>query len=108
IGSPLAWAQTLKGAAGMLLGRPGWRNDLRAGILLARSADNAARSYVQLYKYAAAILNGAIDPSVRDLDLAAESLEVARQSGDNAALAYALLNHAVAVLRTDPEGGGLD
>lgn len=108
IGSPLAWALTLKGAAEMFLGRPGWRDDLRAGIVLARSVDDGARSFVQLYKYAAAILNGAVHPSARDVALAAESLEVAQQSGDNAALAYALVNRAIALLYSDSESGGLE
>jgi tetratricopeptide (TPR) repeat protein len=108
IGSPLAWALTLKGAAEMFLGRPGWRDDLRAGIVLARSVDAAARSFVQLYKYAAAIQNGAVQPTERDLALAAESLEIAQQSQDNVAVAYALLNRAVAVLHADSEAGGLE
>lgn len=107
IGSPLAWAMTLKGAAEMFLGRPGWRDDLRAGIVLARSVDDGARSFVQLYKYAAAIQNGALHPTARDVALAAESFEVAQQSGDNAALAYALLNRAIALLHNDSESGGL-
>lgn len=108
IGSPLAWALTVKGAAGMFLGRKGWRDDLRAGIVLARSVDAAARSFVQLYKYAAAIQNGAIEPNDRDLSLAADSLEVAQQSGDNAALAYALLNRAMALLHNDCAAEGLE
>ena len=43
IGSPLAWAITLKGAAGMFLGRPGWRQDLEEGIAMARSFDPTTR-----------------------------------------------------------------
>lgn len=108
IGSPLAWALTLKGAAEMFLGRPGWREDLRAGIVLARSVDAGARSFVQLYKYAAAIQNGAVHPTARDVELAAESLEVAQQSGDNAALAYALFNRAVSLLHHNSEADGLE
>lgn len=108
IGSPLAWALTVKGAAGMFLGRKGWRDDLRAGIVLARSVDAAARSFVQLYKYVAAIQNRAVQPNERDLALAAESLEVAQQSGDNAALAYALLNRAIALLHNNFTADGLD
>jgi len=108
IGSPLAWALTLRGAAEMCLGRSGWREDLRAGIVLARTADDAARSFVQLYKYAAAIQNGAIQPTARDLALADESLEVARQSGDNVAVAYALINCAIALLHKDSEASGLE
>ncbi|MCV7125841.1 ATP-binding protein [Mycobacterium lacus] len=108
IGSPLAWALTVKGAAAMFLGRKGWRSDLKAGIVLARSVDAPARPFVQLYKYVAAIQNGAVLPNAHDLALAGESLEVARQSGDNVGLAYALLNRAIALLHNDPESGGLE
>ncbi|GAB2997146.1 adenylate/guanylate cyclase domain-containing protein [Mycobacterium bourgelatii] len=108
IGSPLAWALTVKGAAGMFLGRKGWRDDLRAGIVMARAVDAGARSYVQLYKYAAAIQNGAVQPTERDLALAAESLELAQRSGDDVALAYALLNRAMALLHNDFEAGGME
>src|SRR5258707_10846041 len=52
IGSPLAWAITLKGAAGMFLGRPGWRQDLEEGIAMARSFDPTTHPFAQLYKYA--------------------------------------------------------
>lgn len=108
IGSPLAWALTLKGAAAMFLGRPGWRDDLRAGIVLARSVDGAARFYMQLYKYTAAIQNGAVQPGPRDLALSTESLAAAEQSGDNTAVAYALLSHAIALLHNNSEAEGLE
>jgi class 3 adenylate cyclase len=103
IGSPLAWAITLKGAAGMFLGRPGWRGDLEEGIALARSVDAAAWPFVQLYKYAAAVENGAVLPDARDMAETAESLEVAQRSGNNTAVAYATLNRAIILLHNDFE-----
>jgi adenylate cyclase len=108
IGSPLAWALTVKGAAGMFLGRRGWRDDLEAGIALARSVDAAARPFVQLYKYAAALQNGAVAPNAHDLAQAAEAVEVAQQSGDNAALAYALLNRATTLIHSEGGSVGFD
>ena len=39
IGSPLAVAYTSRGMARYCLGRPGWRDDLRHGLAMARSAD---------------------------------------------------------------------
>jgi len=39
IGSPLAWAITLRGASAMFLGQPGWRADIERGIAMARSFD---------------------------------------------------------------------
>ena len=103
IGSPLAWAITLKGAAGMFLGRRGWRGDLEEGIALARSVDAAAWPFVQLYKYAAAVGNGAVLPGARDVAETAESLEVAQRSGNNTAVAYAMLNRAIILIHNDFE-----
>src|ERR1700730_6698397 len=39
IGSPLAVAFATRGIARYCLGRPGWRDDLRRGLAMARSAD---------------------------------------------------------------------
>ena len=39
IGSPLAFAYTSRAIARYCLGRPGWRDDLRHGVAMARSAD---------------------------------------------------------------------
>jgi adenylate cyclase len=110
IGSPLAWAITLKGAAGMFLGRQGWRADLEAGIAMAQSFDATTRPFAQLYKYAAAIENGAALPTADDLTQTAESLEIAQRSGDNTALAYSLVNRATALIHysSDSRAEGLE
>ena len=39
MGSPLALAFTMRASARYCLGRPGWRDDLRHGLAMARSAD---------------------------------------------------------------------
>jgi adenylate cyclase len=101
-GSPLALAIAAKGAAGMFLGRRGWREDLDEGVALARSVGGqTTRSYVQLYRYAAATQNGAVLPDAQDVTQAAETLEIAQWSGNNTAVAYALLNRAVTLIHTD-------
>ncbi|MCV7409903.1 adenylate/guanylate cyclase domain-containing protein [Mycobacterium florentinum] len=106
IGSPLAWAITLKGAAGMFLGRSGWRQDLEEGIAMARSFDPTTHPFAQLYKYAAAVQNGAVLPTAEDVAQTAESLNIAQRSGDNAALAYALVNRATALIHRNDESSG--
>jgi|HubBroStandDraft_3_1064219.scaffolds.fasta_scaffold00895_6 adenylate cyclase len=103
IGSPLANAMAVNGAAGMSLGRPGWRNDLEEGVVLARSVGAATRPFVQLYKYAAATQNGAVLPDAQDVAQAAETLEVAQRSANNTAVAYALLNRATTLIHADSE-----
>jgi adenylate cyclase len=104
IGSPLAWAIALKGAAGMFLGRQGWRDDLEAGIAMARLVDAAGRPFVQLYKYAAAFENGAVLLNAEDGPEAEITLEIAQQSGNDTAVAYALLHRGIALIHNDPAG----
>jgi adenylate cyclase len=104
IGSPLAWALTVKGAAGMSLGRRGWRDDLDEGVALAQSVGGkTTRSFVQLFRYAAATQNGAVLPDAQDVAQAAETLEIAHRSANNTAVAYALLNRATTLIHNDAE-----
>jgi adenylate cyclase len=103
IGSPLAWALTIKGTAGMFLGRRGWRYYLEEGITLARAVDAAAWPFVQLYKYQAAMQNGAVLPRAHDVAQAADSLEIAKRSGNNTAVAYALMNRATTLIHSPDE-----
>jgi len=101
IGSPLAFALTVKGAAGMFLGRGGWRDDMEAGIALVRAVDEGAAPFAHLYKYQAALQNGAVLPTAADVARASEDMELVEQSGNNTALAYALLNRATTLIHTD-------
>src|SRR5277367_4709206 len=50
-GSPLALALTSRGLAQYFLGRPGWRDDLRHGLAMARSADPMSYATVVAYVY---------------------------------------------------------
>jgi adenylate cyclase len=104
VGSPLAWALAIKGAAGMFLGRRGWRDHLDEGVALARSAGGkTTRSFVQLFRYAAATQNRAVLPDAQDVAQAAETLEIAHRSANNTAVAYALLNRATTLIHNDSE-----
>jgi adenylate cyclase len=104
VGSPLAWGIAVKGAAGMSLGRRGWRDDLDESVALARSVGGATtRPFVQLYRYAAATQNGAVLPDAQDVAQAAETLEIAQRSANNTAVAYALLNRATTLIHNDWE-----
>jgi len=104
VGSPLAWGIAVKGAAGMSLGRRGWRADLDESVALARSVGGATtRPFVQLYRYAAATQNGAVLPDAQDVAEAAETLEIAQRSANNTAVAYALLNRATTLIHNDSE-----
>ena len=50
-GCPLALALTARGMGRYFLGRPGWRDDLRHGLAMARSADPLSYATVVAYAY---------------------------------------------------------
>ena len=108
LASPLCWATTLRGASAMLMGRPGWRTDLERGIAMARSFNATTRILAQVYKLAGAIPNAAVVATAEDIALTSESLVIARQSGDNTAVAFSHMNRAMALLHSsegDPRAG---
>ena len=97
IGCPLALAFATRAHARYWLGRPGWRNDLRHGLAMARSADPMSYATVVSYVYLPGILNGVLrsdDRAVREIE---DALRNAERSGDDLALAFArvTLGHAL-------------
>ena len=61
-GSPLALALTSRAIARYCLNRPGWRDDLRHGLAMARSADPMSYATVVAYVYFAGIPTGVLRP----------------------------------------------
>ena len=91
-GSPLALALTTRATARYWLGRPGWRDDLRHGLAMARSADPMSYATVVTYVYFAGIPLGVLaadDSSVREIE---DALRIAERSGDDLAVAFARVN----------------
>jgi class 3 adenylate cyclase len=89
-GSPLAAALMMRAVARYNLGRPGWRDDVRHGLAMARSADPLSYARVVTYAYFAGIPYGVLRPddsAVRDIE---NALRIAERSGDD---------HAVTVVR---------
>lgn len=105
LGSPLAWATSLRGVSSMMLGQPGWRTDIKRGIEMARSFDAATRIVTQLYRFSGTVAHGAALPDSSDMSMTAESVEVATRSGDNAALAFSYLNRAMCLLHAHEDHG---
>src|SRR6185312_14050841 len=70
-GSPLALALTSRAMARYCLGRSGWRDDLRQGLAMARSADPMSYAAVVAYVYLVAILMSVLaadDRAVREIE----------------------------------------
>jgi class 3 adenylate cyclase len=88
-GSPLALAFTTRGLARYCLGRPGWPDDLRRGVAMARRADPLSYAMVVAYVYFPGIPLGALaahDPAVREIE---NALPIVERSGDDMALVFA-------------------
>jgi hypothetical protein len=102
VGSPLANAFTTRGIARYALGRPGWRDDLRHGLAMARSADPMSYTMV-VYGYSAAIPLGVLaadDSAVREIE---DALRIAERSGDDLALSNAQMSLGVALVHREAD-----
>jgi len=89
IGSPLAYAFTSRGVARCCLGRPGWRDDLRHALAMARSADPAAHAHVACWVYIAGIPYGVLSPDDRAVREIEDALKDAERCGDDFAVSQA-------------------
>ena len=88
-GSPLALAFTTRALARYCLGRPGWPDDLRRGVAMARSADPLSYAMVVAYVYFPGIpfsVLAAHDRAIREIE---DALPIVERSGDDMALVFA-------------------
>ena len=96
-GSPLALALTSRGTARYSLGRTGWREDLRHGLDMARSADPLTYAGVADLGYFPGISNGALaadDRAVREIE---DALGIAERAGNDMAPAFARMALGIAL-----------
>ena len=89
IGSPLAVALTTRATARYALGRPGWRDDLRHGLAMARGADPLSYARVVGYVYGPGICSGVLRPDDRAVREIEDALRMTEQSGDDHAVTLA-------------------
>ncbi|HXL59322.1 MAG TPA: AAA family ATPase, partial [Mycobacterium sp.] len=97
-GSPLALAFTTRAMARYCLGRPGWRDDQRHGLAMARSADPLSHAVVVTYVYFPGIPLGVVrsdDSVVREIE---DALRIAERSGDDLAVAVARITLGIALV----------
>ncbi|HEY7054193.1 MAG TPA: adenylate/guanylate cyclase domain-containing protein [Mycobacterium sp.] len=105
IGSPLALACTTRAIGRYCLGRPGWRDDVRHGLAMARSVDPFSYATVVAYVYFPGIPFGVLavdDAALREIE---DALRIAERSGDDMAVAFdrAILALALVHRHTDAE-----
>ena len=101
LGSPLALAQALRGAARFCLGIPGWRDDLDRAQETVQPFEVLTRQAVNFYSYMVAIPYGVLVPDVTALRRTAEVLSTAEHSGDDLAVFGAQIARGVALLYHD-------
>jgi hypothetical protein len=97
IGSPLAVAFAMRAVARWCLGRPGWREDQRLGLAMARSADPHSYAIVVTLVYSAPIPIGVLRPDDSVVSEIEDALRIAERSGDDLALALALITLGMAL-----------
>ena len=98
VGSPLALAYTSRAVARFCLGRRGWRDDLRHGLPMARSADPMSYATAVAFAYCAGIPFGVLRPddsAVREIESA---LRITERSGDDFALTVARMTLGLALV----------
>jgi hypothetical protein len=97
-GSPLALALTSRAMARYCLGRPGWREDLRHGLDMARTADPLTSAAVVALGYVSGIPNGALAADDRAVREVGDALRIAQRSGNDMALAFARMSLGVTLV----------
>jgi hypothetical protein len=98
-GSPLAVAYTSRAIARYCLGRPGWCDDLRDGLEMARSVDPLSYAAVVSLSYFGGIPNGVLRPDdsvVREIE---DALRIVERSGDDLALSNVRMALGMALLQ---------
>ncbi len=105
LGCPLAVAFATRGVARYSLGLPGWRDDQRYGLAMARRSDPFSQAGVTTYVYFPGILNGMLKLDDSAMDEIEDAVRVAERSGDDVALAFAWMTLGAALVHrhTDAE-----
>ena len=104
-GSPLATALLQRANMRYWLGRPGWRDELRQGQAMARSADPLTYAGVVGYAYCVAVPAGVLHPDDSAMREIEDALRIAERSSDDVAVAWTrvALGNALVHRPTDAE-----
>jgi hypothetical protein len=102
-GSPLATALLQRANMRFWLGHPGWRDDLRHGLAMARSADPLTYAGVAGYVYSVAVPVGVLNPddfALREVD---DALRIAERSSDDVAVAWTRMALGLALVHRNAD-----
>jgi hypothetical protein len=101
VGSPLALAFASRGMARYFLGRPGWPEDLRRGLPMARRADPASYAGVVSYVYLLGIPFGVLRPDDHALHEIEGALGIAERSSDDVVVGFIRATLGLALMHRD-------
>jgi hypothetical protein len=104
-GSPLALALMQRAVGRYFLGRPGWRDDVRHGLAMARTTDPLTYASVVGWIHFLGISCGVLSPDDRAVREIEDALRITERSSDDLALAWSRLALGVALVHrhTDAE-----
>jgi len=97
-GSPLALAITTRGIGRYCFGHPGWQDDLRHGIAMARRSDSLTYAGAVTYAYGVGVLAGVLRPNDSAMSEIEDALNTAERSADDFALAHAQVTLGAALV----------
>jgi adenylate cyclase len=100
-GSPLALATAMRGLARSCLGIAGWKDDFQQAVRMSRNFEAITRAAAMYYTHTIAIMNGVVVPDETTVREAAETLEIAEQSGEDVALGLARSNLGVVLVHRE-------
>jgi class 3 adenylate cyclase len=103
-GSPLAYAVTSRAIARYCLGRPGWRDDLRHGLAMARSVDPLSYAAAVTLSYCVAIPFGVLMPDDSVVGEIEDARRTAERSGDDLAVSNARATMGMALVHRQTAG----
>ncbi len=103
-GCPLALAFATRGIARYCLGHPGWRNDLRHGLTMARNTDPISYAALVTYSNGLGIFFGVVRPDDHAIREAEDALHIAERSGDDLAFVFARMTLGIALVHRDTAG----
>lgn len=104
-GSPLTLATAMRGLARSCLGIAGWKDDFQQAVKMARNFAVITRAAAMYYTHTVAIMNGIVVPDRTTVHEAAETLEIAEQSGEDVALGLARSNLGAALVHQGGPSG---
>ena len=97
-GSPLAVALMQRAVARWCLGLPGWRDDVRYGLAMARTTDPLTYATVVGWVHFLGISCGVLSPDDRAVREIEDALRITERSSDDVALAWSRLALGVALV----------